>query len=156
MVPALFLFYSEHSMAKIETPRKFALPNKFKIATVNRMIYALTVPADTDIEDVTDPTYLAACLAVNDITPHSRIEVVAEKAWWAELLVVAVNKDQKRVWTKLIGKPIKLDYDPTAGSAAYSIEPGAAGRVVVRLNRKTIKDFDTKAEAEAWIKKQAA
>lgn len=156
MVPALFLFSPEHSMAKIETPRKFALPNKFKVATVNRQIYSLTVPADTDITDVTDPTYLASCIAVNDIALHSRIEVVAEKAWWAELLVVAVNKDQKRVWTKLITKPIKLDYDTAAGAQAYSIEPGAAGRVVVRLNRKTIKDFDTKAEAEAWVKMQAA
>lgn len=143
-------------MAKIETPRKFALPNKVKVATVNRQFYHHTASADVQIEDVLEPTYFAMCVTAYDFVPGCRIEVMAEKSWWAELLIVAVNKDQKKLWTKLITKPIKLDYDPAAGSHAYSIEPGAAGRVVVRLNRKTIKDFDTKAEAEAWVKMQAA
>lgn len=137
----------------------FALPNQLRLAKVTRNAFTLDVPAAVSLEDVMDPTYLSACLGRHfEITPMARIEVVAAKTWWAELLVVAVNKDAKRVWTKIINKPITLDYDATAGASKYVIAAGAHGRYVARLGNKTIKDFDTKIEAEAWInsKRQAA
>ena len=134
---------------------KFALPNHLAVATAARRAFTLKVPDDVTIEDVLEPAYLSTCLSQFQDWPLSRIEVCAS-TWWAELLVVAVNRDRKETYCKVIHKPVSLSYDPTAGAKNFNVEKGAAGRHNVRLNKKLIKDFATKAEADAWVANQVA
>lgn len=134
----------------------FLDPSRFNPADYKNTVWTLTVPADTELEEVLKPEYLAN--VAGKLTPYDRINVNVDTCeWYAELLVVSCG----RVWAKLVPLVV-LDLstkedDQLEGEAfeKFIVQyrgPHLKFCVVRKEDKEPIKNkCQSKAEANAWL-----
>ena len=140
-------------MAETETKRAFsALPNMFHVAENARNTFVLKVPADTTMDDLANPGALGPCFQRQDIARFDRIEIFGGDEWFAELIVVHADRDKKRVFTRVLTKPVKLTVDASLISKdSLEIKEAPNSRFIVFRGTKNLKEFKSKAEAQAYV-----
>lgn len=136
-----------------ETKRIFsALPHMFHNAEHARGHFVLKVPPQTTMEDLSNPGALGPCFQRQDIARFDRIEVHGGDEWFAELIVIHADKEKKRVFTKVLTKPVKLTVDASlVEKDTLRIQEAPNSRFIVFRGTKNLKEFKSKAEAQAYV-----
>jgi hypothetical protein len=133
----------------VDTIRFSEFPHK-------NMSWSLTVPANTTLEEVLNPSYLAN--VAPKLSLYDRVHVSVDTGeWYAELLVVSCG----RVWAKLVPL-VKIDLtskddDQLEGEAfeKFIVQyrgPHLKFCIVRKEDKESIKEnLQTKVEAHNWL-----
>jgi hypothetical protein len=130
-------------------------PDRFKAAEFVRVVYAVTPAVNTDLDHILKPEYWSHVAA--NLSPLSRIEVVAEdNSWFAELIVLSSGLNWAKV--RLLRYIPLVDGFPEEKKQEDDFEILYAGvkarfRVIRKSDRTTVKEgFPSQQEALKWVR----
>lgn len=130
--------------------------SRFEQAEFANQVWVLTVPTDTELEDVLKPQYLGN--VASRLRPYDKIQVRIDTGeWYAELLVI----ESGRAWIKAVAL-LKVDLvtqeievTDVADAEAYYIQhrgPHLKFCVIRKLDQECIKEkCASKVEAITWL-----